>query len=379
MVTIGGWTGGRWFSTDVGNAANRTAFVKTVLNFAEKHHLDGIDFDWEYPGAQGIGCNNISPQDTAHLLSFLQELRGTAVGKKLYLSAAAPIFPWADANGDHTKDVSEFAKVLDHIAVMKYVYVWVTSLHQLTYSPLSYDVWGPWSPYVGPNGPLNDTCAVAANQDGSAVSSVAAWHAAGIPLNQLVLGVPAYGHSFSVARADAYTKPGQLALYAPFNASARPTGDAWDDGGSGPDECGNASGPSGSWDFWGLIQAGWLTSQGTPSKGIDYVFDECAQTASSVHVAPFLETDSRCSPSSTTRPRRLWFHSTMCSRSLPRARTSRTRVSWALRPGRRAATTRTCSSTRSAAHSGSSKRVTLPFHTIRIHYACKSYRTHPII
>jgi chitinase len=93
MVTIGGWTGGRWFSTDVGNAANRTAFVKTVLNFAENHHLDGIDFDWEYPGAQGIGCNNISPQDTAHLLSFLQELRGTAVGKKLYLSAAAPIFP----------------------------------------------------------------------------------------------------------------------------------------------------------------------------------------------------------------------------------------------------------------------------------------------
>jgi hypothetical protein len=74
---------------------------------------------WEYPGAQGIGCNNISPKDTAHLLSFLKELRGTAAGKKLYLSAAAPLFPWADANGDSSKDVSGFAKVLDHIAIMK--------------------------------------------------------------------------------------------------------------------------------------------------------------------------------------------------------------------------------------------------------------------
>jgi chitinase len=49
IVTIGGWTGGRWFSTDVGNAANRTAFVKTVLNFAKKYDLDGLDFESVHP------------------------------------------------------------------------------------------------------------------------------------------------------------------------------------------------------------------------------------------------------------------------------------------------------------------------------------------
>jgi chitinase len=48
MVTIGGWTGGRWFSTDLGSAANRTAFVKTVLNFAAKHDLEGIDFEYVF-------------------------------------------------------------------------------------------------------------------------------------------------------------------------------------------------------------------------------------------------------------------------------------------------------------------------------------------
>jgi chitinase len=71
------------------------------------------------------------------------------------------------------------------------------------------------------------------------VSALAAWAGAGIPADQLVLGVPAYGHSFRVARADAYTngKSGALALYPAFNASAQPAGDAWDDG------AGTVSGP----------------------------------------------------------------------------------------------------------------------------------------
>jgi GH18 family chitinase len=76
---------------------------------------------WEYPGNQGIGCNTISPKDTVHLLSFLQELRSTAAGKKLYLTAAAPLSPWADKNGDPSTNLTGFAKVLDHIAIMKYV------------------------------------------------------------------------------------------------------------------------------------------------------------------------------------------------------------------------------------------------------------------
>ena len=39
------WTGSRFFSAAVGSQANRTAFVNTVTNLAEKHKLDGIDFE----------------------------------------------------------------------------------------------------------------------------------------------------------------------------------------------------------------------------------------------------------------------------------------------------------------------------------------------
>jgi chitinase len=119
LVSLGGWTGSQWFSTAVGDSANRTAFVKTVLNFANKYELDGIDFDWEYPGNQGIGCNAISPNDTSNFLLFLQALRSKPDGKKLVLTAATSIVPFYDKDGIPSTDVSAFAKVFDHIAVMK--------------------------------------------------------------------------------------------------------------------------------------------------------------------------------------------------------------------------------------------------------------------
>ncbi|KDR84013.1 hypothetical protein GALMADRAFT_56576 [Galerina marginata CBS 339.88] len=261
LVSIGGWTGSRSFSTNVGSAKNRTAFVKTVTDFARKYKLDGIDFDWEYPASQGIGCNSISTQDTANFLSFLQELRKDSLGSNLTLSAAVATFPFIGPDGDSLADVSGFAKVLDYIAVM------------------NYDIWGPWSPTVGPNAPLDDTCAQPQNQAGSAVSAVLKWNEAGIPLNQIVLGVAAYGHSFRVPKTNAFIKGSktQLAPYPAFNTSNPPAGDSWDDA-AGVDECGNLQTPGGNVDFWGMIDLGYLNADGTPKKDIPFMFDTCSQT-----------------------------------------------------------------------------------------------------
>ncbi|TFK43785.1 glycoside hydrolase family 18 protein [Crucibulum laeve] len=260
LVSIGGWTGSRWWSASVGSSANRTAFVKTVTSFATKYKLDGLDFDWEYPGSQGIGCNTVNSKDTANFLSFIKLLRADPVGKTLILSAATATVPFVDVNGNPSASVSGFATVLDWIAVM------------------NYDIWGPWSPSVGPNAPLDDTCASAELQAGSAVSAVAKWTAAGIPAGQIVLGVASYGHSFRVHRANAF-KSGSTTLipYPQFDASAAPTGDSWDDG-AGIDECGNQNGPGGDVNFWGLITLGYLNADGTPKIGIAYRYDTCSQT-----------------------------------------------------------------------------------------------------
>lgn len=243
--------------------------MKTLVNFAKKYNLDGLDFDWEYPGAQGIGCNAINANDTANFLAFIQELRKDPLGSKLILSAATAISPFADSDGNPSADISAFSKVLDYIAIMVY------------------DINGPWSAAVGPNAPFRDSCTPEELQSGSALDAVDAWHAAGMPLDQIVLGVAAYGHSFRVAKSDAFNRT-QLALYPPFNTSNPPVGDAWDDE-PGVDECGNFENQGGVINFWGLIQQGYLNANGTPKKGVPFIFDACTQT-----VGPITHPSTAC-------------------------------------------------------------------------------------
>lgn len=195
----------------------------------------------------------------------MQELRKDPLGAKLTLSAAVSITPFAGPDGNPMTDVSAFAKVLDWIAIM------------------NYDIWGPWSATVGPNAPLDDSCAAADNQFGSATSAVKGWNTAGIPLDQLVLGVPAYGHSFRVRRADAFVNGTKtLVPYPKFDANDKPAGDSWDDA-AGVDECGAAQAPGGNINFWGLVEQGYLNQDGSFASGIPHAFDTCSQTVS----APF--------------------------------------------------------------------------------------------
>ena len=228
---------------------------------------------WEYPNKQGLGCNAISGQDTANFLAFLQELRSSPGGKDLTVTAATSIVPFASPDGTPSTDVSGFADVLDYITIM------------------NYDLWGSWSTSVGPNAPLDDSCAPPALQQGSATSAVAAWTAAGFPAQQLVLAVPAYGHSFSVTKDAAFQPPypsksqppgtQALAAYPGFDNAPQPLGDAWDAvAPAGPDECGvfSPGGPSGIFNFRGLIERGFLDQNGTAVDGMGYRFDECSQT-----------------------------------------------------------------------------------------------------
>jgi len=216
---------------------------------------------WEYPNNQGIGCNTISKQDTPNFLSFLQELRRHPIGKKLILSAAAPITPWRGPDDLPLTDISPFTQVLDYLIVM------------------NYDIWGSWSPAVGPNSPLNDTCAPPQYQQGSAVSAVKAWTDAGLPKNKFVLGVAAYGHSFTVNESVALTTQGEMNAFPPFEPG-KPKGDSASDE-PGVDVCGVQTTWGDTFNFWGLIEGKFLDEEGQPLQGIHYRYDECSQTVRS--------------------------------------------------------------------------------------------------
>src|SRR6266850_274670 len=88
---------------------------------------------------------------------------------------------------------------------------------------MNYDIWGSWSPTVGPNAPLDDSCAP--SQQGSAKSAVKAW--------------------------------------------------------TDVDVCGNPNVVGGVFNFWGLVEGGFLTENGIAASGIDYKFDNCSQTVRS--------------------------------------------------------------------------------------------------
>jgi chitinase len=60
---------------------------------------------------------------------FLQELRAQPAGKNLVLSAATSITPFAGSDGTPMADVSQFASVLSHIAIMNYDINVSTSIH----------------------------------------------------------------------------------------------------------------------------------------------------------------------------------------------------------------------------------------------------------
>ncbi|KLO15905.1 glycoside hydrolase [Schizopora paradoxa] len=173
-LSLGGWGGSKYFSPAVASTSSRQTFAKNIAAVYKKYSLDGIDIDWEYPGQQGAGGNQVSPQDSANLLAFLKVLR-TTLPSGARITAAVQDVPFADASGNPMKDVSAFANVLDWVNLM------------------NYDVWSS-SKTPGPNAPLDNGCGNSSQPQMNAISGVKAWTSAKFPVNKIILGVPAYGY-----------------------------------------------------------------------------------------------------------------------------------------------------------------------------------------
>jgi len=110
------------------------------------------------------------------------------------------------------------------------------------------------------------------------MSAVKAWTGAGFAASQVILGVASYGHSFHVDGSSALDASGKLKVNPSFDKSQQPPGDKWDSTATGTNVCGNPNVVGGIFQFWGLIDAGFLNKDGTAASGIDYIFDSCSQT-----------------------------------------------------------------------------------------------------
>ncbi|EIW77029.1 glycoside hydrolase family 18 protein [Coniophora puteana RWD-64-598 SS2] len=251
VLTIGGYSGSQFFSQDCATDAGRTQFAQSIMALVKQYSLDGIDFDWEFPGQQGASGNTESPQDSANFLLFLQTLRQQDGASDITLSAAVSDTPFVDANGAPLTDVSGFAKVFDYVEIM------------------NYDAFGPaYTKVFGPNAPLDDSCAPSGDQRGSAKTAVGLWTGAGFPAGQLVLGVPAYGYGYTATQTQA-TGSASGTTIVPFGAY---------NGIAPGDTYGGADPSSGVYEFFGMVDSKFLNDDGSVASGMVSTFDDCSQT-----------------------------------------------------------------------------------------------------
>lgn len=122
IISIGGWAESTDAATyqryrDAVAPANRETFASNVLRFLDDHpDLEGVDFDWEYPGASDQGVPASDPMDAMYYFRFLTIMREKLGTGKRSLSVALPASFWYL----RPFPVEQMAKVLDYFIYMTY-------------------------------------------------------------------------------------------------------------------------------------------------------------------------------------------------------------------------------------------------------------------
>ncbi|KAI9467480.1 class V chitinase-like protein, partial [Coemansia mojavensis] len=186
IISIGGWSFSNsqysWpmFRSAVSDT-NRARFVNNMVRFVVDNGLDGIDFDWEYPGAwdipieDGNGLVPYDPTDGSNYLEFLKELRAALPSDKS-ISIAAPASYWYLKNFP----IAEMAKYLDYIIYMTY------DFHG------QWDYGNKWSQ----SGCEGGDCLRSHVNITETWNSLSMITKAGVPSNKVVPGIAFYGRSF---------------------------------------------------------------------------------------------------------------------------------------------------------------------------------------
>ncbi|KAK9501597.1 hypothetical protein O3M35_012294 [Rhynocoris fuscipes] len=178
-VAIGGWndSAGDKYSKLVNNPGARARFTSHVVEFILKNNFDGLDLDWEYPKCWQVDCNKGPDSDKRAFADWVTELRQAFAPHGLLLSAA--VSP-SKTVVDHGYDVKVLSDNLDWIAVM------------------TYDYHGQWDKRTGHVAPMYEH-----DEDLDATFnanfSLFYWVKQGADPKKIVMGMPMYGQSFSLA------------------------------------------------------------------------------------------------------------------------------------------------------------------------------------
>jgi len=196
ILAVGGWNEGSInYSNMAANPTKRATFVQSVVDMVVKYNFDGFDLDWEYPGDRG-GV----PADKENYISLVRELKNTLSSRGLMLSCAAPSGASVLEAGF---DVAAMSSLFDQIHIM------------------AYDFHGTWETFTGHNAPLFGNPNIeSGNQLMLNVDYIVRKYIElGADPAKLILGMPLYGHGFTLNDAnkhDLYDLANQPIPAGPF-------------------------------------------------------------------------------------------------------------------------------------------------------------------
>jgi chitinase len=187
LPSIGGWTLSDPFFELAGDPAKRAVFINSVQRFLQEHtFFDGVDIDWEYPGGGGANPSLGSAADTANYTTLMTELRnaldelGQRNGRRYLLTSAVGATSAKIAKVEYGKLFANPAKpTIDLIFAM------------------TYDYYGPWKDNTT-RGHMAGLYAPTQKlpEDFHGDATIKSMLAAGVPPQNLALGVAMYGRAW---------------------------------------------------------------------------------------------------------------------------------------------------------------------------------------
>jgi chitinase len=193
-ISLGGWTGSKYFSDAALTPASRAAHVKSCLDMwlkgnlpgapagAAKGIFDGVDLDWEWPASEGNPGNVIRPEDKQNFAALVHEYRkqldkaSWPFRGRYNLSAFLPANPTMIDKGFDVKQVFK----------------------DLTFGTTQgYDYHGTWEPLTNQQSAIDGPQGDPTTPEFSSQVTIDSYLSRGAPRSKLVMGVPFYSHGWT--------------------------------------------------------------------------------------------------------------------------------------------------------------------------------------
>ncbi|XP_022129999.2 chitinase-3-like protein 1 [Pieris rapae] len=185
LLSVGGAGNNEGFSDVVVNHIARKEFIKSIKYTLRNYTLDGIDLDWEFPALHQYS-RDAGKRERQHFSQLLREIRMEYIREKRnYLLTVALAAPQIIV--DVAYDVDQINLYVDYANIMTYDFHYYTQ----------------YTPFTGLNSPL-----YARNSEYFYMGTlninytIQMYLSKGLNQSKIVVGIPTYGHSFSLVNED---------------------------------------------------------------------------------------------------------------------------------------------------------------------------------